>query len=280
MSRARLQKTSARSLVYTAVGVLLLIQLYPLFWVLTSSFKDESELVSAPPYSLPHGFDWSNYARAFQEADLLRYMFNSAVVAVATIGLTIAFGAPAAYAIEKLMPRGGQRVLGYFLFGIMVPVFVSLLPMFQVFNEIGLRNSYWALIIPQVGFNLPICIYLYVGFMKYIPNELIDAARMDGATNFRIFRQIVFPLAANTTVTIVIFNFVFVWNEFVFANTFMTSNDMKTLPVGLNDYVGLYGKTDLGALYAAIVVSILPTIILYFILNRRVISGMAAGAVR
>ena len=142
------------------------------------------------------------------------------------------------------------------------------------------QNTYWALILPQVGFNLPMCIYLYVGFMKYIPDSLLEAAMLDGAGPFRTFLRVVFPLSLNTTITIITFNFIFVWNEFVFANTFLSDPQMKTLPVGLNDYVGLFGKTDFGATYAAIVVAILPTLLLYFFLNKRVIEGMAAGAVR
>jgi raffinose/stachyose/melibiose transport system permease protein len=119
-----------------------------------------------------------------------------------------------------------------------------------------------------------------VGFMKYIPDSLLEAAMLDGAGPVRTFVQVVFPLSLNTTITIITFNFIFVWNEFVFANTFLNDPQMKTLPVGLNDYVGLFGKTDFGATYAAIVVAILPTLLLYFFLNKRVIEGMAAGAVR
>jgi raffinose/stachyose/melibiose transport system permease protein len=271
---------AVRGLIYAIIAVVLVVQLYPIFWVFASSLKTPGQLADTAPYSLPTALYFGNYVRAFTESDILRYLLNSSVVAILTIGFTIVLGAPAAFAIEKLGFRSGRKVLSYFLFGIMVPIFVSLLPMFQIFGSLGLRNTYWSLVIPQVGFNLPLCIYLYTGFMRYIPDSLLEAARIDGAGTFRIFSRIVFPLAANTTVTIIIFNFVFVWNEFVFANTFMTSNTMKTLPVGLNDYVGLYGKTDFGATYAAIVVSILPTLILYFFLNRRVISGMASGAVR
>jgi raffinose/stachyose/melibiose transport system permease protein len=267
-------------LLYVVVAVVLLAQIYPILWVLASSLKTPTQLQSAPPYSLPTGIYFGNYTRAFTESNILRYLFNSTVVAVLTIGLTIGLGAPAAYAIEKLRFKMGQKVLGYFLLGIMVPIFVSLLPMFEIFNQLGLRNSYWALVIPQVAFNLPLCIYLYSGFMRYIPDSLLESARIDGANSFVIFRRIVFPLAGNTTMTVITYNFIFVWNEFVFANTFMTDPLMKTLPVGLNDFVGLYGKTDFGATYAAIVVSILPTLVLYFILNKRVIAGMAAGAVR
>jgi raffinose/stachyose/melibiose transport system permease protein len=272
--------STTKGLVYVIVGAFLLVQVYPIAWVIMSSLKTPHELASNPPYTLPGSFYLGNYMSAFEQADLARYLLNSTIVAVITIGLTIAIGAPAAFAIEKLRFRGSRIVLGYFLLGIMIPIFVSLLPMFQIFNEIGLRNTYWALILPQVGFNLPICIYLYAGFMKYIPTSLMEAAMLDGAGPFRTFLRVVFPLSLNTTVTIITFNFIFVWNEFVFANTFLSAPQMKTLPVGLNDYVGLFGKTDFGATYAAIVVAILPTLVLYFFLNRRVIEGMAAGAVR
>jgi raffinose/stachyose/melibiose transport system permease protein len=273
-------RISAKGLVYAIVGAFLAVQVYPVLWVITSSLKTPQELAANPPYALPSGIYLGNYISAFEQADLGRYLFNSTFVAAITIGLTVLAGAPAAFAIQKLRFRGARAVLGYFLMGLMIPVFVALLPMFQIFNEVGLRNTYWALILPQVGFNLPMCIYLYVGFMKYIPDSLLEAAMLDGAGPFRTFLRVVFPLSLNTTITIITFNFIFVWNEFVFANTFLNDPQMKTLPVGLNDYVGLFGKTDFGATYAAIVVAILPTLLLYFFLNKRVIEGMAAGAVR
>ncbi|MET1051617.1 MAG: carbohydrate ABC transporter permease [Mycetocola sp.] len=276
-SRPRIR---AKGLVYAVVGVFLAVQVYPVLWVITSSLKTPEELAANPPYAMPGGIYLGNYVSAFEQADLGRYLFNSTFVAAITIGLTVLAGAPAAFAIQKLRFRGSRALLGYFLMGLMIPVFVALLPMFQIFNEMGMRNTYWALILPQVGFNLPMCIYLYVGFMKYIPDSLLEAAMLDGAGAFRTFVQVVFPLSLNTTITIITFNFIFVWNEFVFANTFLNDPQMKTLPVGLNDYVGLFGKTDFGATYAAIVVAIVPTLLLYFFLNKRVIEGMAAGAVR
>ena len=201
-------------------------------------------------------------------------------MAAATIALTVTLAAPAAFAIEKLRFPGAQKVLAYFLMGLMIPVFVALLPTFLAFNVIGLRNTYWAVILPQVAFNLPVAIYVYTGFMRSIPDALLEAATIDGASTLRTFLSIVVPLSTNATITIAVFNFMFVWNEFVFANTFLTNAALKTLPVGLQDFVGQYGKTDLGATFAAIVVSIVPTVFLYLFLNRRVIDGMTAGATK
>jgi raffinose/stachyose/melibiose transport system permease protein len=116
--------------------------------------------------------------------------------------------------------------------------------------------------------------------MRFIPNSLIEAAIIDGAGNFQIFMRIMFPMAKNSTITVIIFNFVNIWNEFTFANTFMTSTIMKTLPVGLNDFVGFMGRRDWGGTFAAIVLAVMPTIIVYFILNKHIMAGMAAGAIK
>lgn len=265
---------------WLAVRFFLVVQLLPLVWIVIASVKTPAELAATPMYTLPASVDFGNYVRAFATSPLLRYIGNSTLVAALTILLTVALAAPAAFAIEKLRFPGAQQVLAYFLLGLMIPVFVALLPTFLAFNRLGLRDSYWALVLPQVAFNLPMAIYIYTGFMRNIPDALIEAATIDGASTLRIFLSVILPLSTNATVTIAVFNFMFAWNEFVFANTFLTSPMLKTLPVGLQDFVGQYGKTDLGATFAAIVVSIVPTVLLYLFLNRRVIDGMTAGATK
>lgn len=275
-----LKRRIARKLPYLVVAIFLCIQVFPVLWLILASLKTPEELAAGAGLGLPSSLYFGNYVRAFTVSPLFQYLLNSTVIAVLTIGLTITLSAPAAFAIEKLRFRGSQVVLTYFLLGLMIPVFVALLPMFQALGMVGLRNTYWAAIIPQVGFQLPIAIYLYIGFFRTIPNEVLESASMDGAGTVRIFWSIVLPLAVNATVTIIIYNFIFVWNEFVFANTFLTSDNLKTLPVGLNDFVSQMGRRDFGATYAAIVFTVIPTIALYLILNRRVVDSMTAGAVR
>lgn len=270
----------SKGTVYVLVAVALLVQMFPIAWVGLASFKSNQQLSNEPSFTFPNEFYIGNYVRVLTDSNLPLYFLNSAIVAILTIGITVALGAPAAFALEKMRWRSGKFITGYFLLGIMIPIFVALLPTFQAYNLLGLRNTYWALVLPQVGFNLPICIYLYSGFMRYVPDSLLEAATLDGAGPWRVFRSLIFPLARNTTITVITFNFIFVWNEFVFANTFMTSDSLKTLPVGLNDFVGVYGARDWGATFAAIIISLLPTLLLYFFLNKRVIEGMAAGAVR
>ena len=262
------------------IVLFVVLQSYPVFWVFTASLKTPEEIAGSAPYALPSGFYLGNYIKAFTQSNLVRYFMNSVAVALCTLLGIVVLSAPAAYAISKIQFKQNEKVLTFFLLGMMIPTFSCLIPMFQIYNMLGLRNTYAAVVLPQIGFSLPMCIFLYVGFMKYIPNELLEAAAIDGAGSFGIFRQVVFPMAKNSTVTVVIYNFVSIWNDFTYANTFMTKDEMKTLPIGLNAFVGEMGRRDWGATFAAIVIAILPTILVYFFLNKQVMEGMSAGAVK
>ena len=269
-----------RAVFYVVILIFVMIQVYPIFWVICSSLKTPDEMTYTAQYALPSGFYLGNYISALTISSIPRYFLNSTVVAVLTLLGIVVLGCPVAFVISKVKVKYANALMAFFLFGMMVPIFSCLVPMFQIYNRIGLRNTYWALVLPQIGFGLPMCIYLYTGFFKFMPDSLLEAAVIDGATMGTTFRKIVVPMAKNTTMTVLTYNFVFVWNEFTYANTFISSSDMKTLPIGLNDFVGQFGRVDWGSTVAAIVISILPTLIVYFILNRNIIEGMAAGAVK
>ena len=269
-----------RAVFYVVILIFVMIQVYPIFWVICSSLKTPDEMTYTAQYALPSGFYLGNYISALTISSIPRYFLNSTVVAVLTLLGIVVLGCPVAFVISKVKVKYANALMAFFLFGMMVPIFSCLVPMFQIYNRIGLRNTYWALVLPQIGFGLPMCIYLYTGFFKFMPDSLLEAAVIDGATMGTTFRKIVVPMAKNTTMTVLTYNFVFVWNEFTYANTFISSSDMKTLPIGLNDFVGQFGSVDWGSTFAAIVISILPTLIVYFILNRNIIEGMAAGAVK
>jgi raffinose/stachyose/melibiose transport system permease protein len=265
---------------YAICIIVLAIQIYPVFWVLMSSFKTPDQISNMAPYSLPTHFYVGNYAYALFQSHMPDYFLNSTITAIGTLFGIVVLGAPAAYAISKIPFKHNEKLMSFFLFGIMIPTFACLIPMFQMYNALHLRNTYFALILPQVGFGLPICIYLYVGYMRFIPNSLSEAAIIDGASHLQIFTRIIFPMATNSTLTIIIFNFVNIWNEFTYANTFMTSNIMKTLPVGLNDFIGEMGRVQWGPTFSAIIIAIAPTLVIYFFLNKYVMEGMAAGAIK
>lgn len=272
--------TKTKITFYAVILVFVVLAGYPIFWVVMSSFKDTADMANLAPYQMPQKLYLGNYVTAFAGGKLARYFLNSVIVAACTLLGIVCAGSPAAFAIAKLKFRQSAGLLKFFLMGMMIPVFTCLIPMFQIYGALGLRNTYLSLIFPQIGFSLPMCIFLYVGFMQFVPNELMEAAAIDGASNWRIFLTMIFPMAKNSTVTVVIYNFVNIWNEFTYANTFMTDSKMKTLPGGLNDFVGEMGKRDWGGTFAAITVAILPTMIIYFVLNKQVMEGMAAGAVK
>jgi raffinose/stachyose/melibiose transport system permease protein len=264
---------------YLILFFALAIQSYPIFWIFMSSIKPAEEHITNPPYALPRVPTLNNY-RNLIHTPFFTYFKNSVVVVVVTLSGIVILGALAAYPLSKMEFRGRKIIKNFFLLGFMIPIFVSLIPMFSVYNTLGLKNTYWSLIIPQVGFSIPMAMYLYLGFLDSLPDSLIEAAYIDGAGSFQVFFRIVIPLLKNIMASIAIFNFVFVWNEFTFANTFISSAAMKTIPLGINDFVNSYGLRDWGLTFAVVSAAVLPTLVIFFILNKQVMAGMTAGAVK
>ena len=185
-------KRWVRGIFYIVLITVALIQIYPFFWVVTSSLKTNADLARAA-YLLPSEIFIGHYKEALQ-SDLLKYFFNSMVVAVSVLFFLVIISAPAGYALSKMKFRYNEKVMTFFLLGMMIPAFACLIPMFQFYNMLKLRNTYWALIIPQVGFGLPVCIYLYKNFMSRIPDSLTEAAEIDGAEHGYILGKIIFPV--------------------------------------------------------------------------------------
>lgn len=264
---------------YAFIVVMLAIWLYPIFWIFMSSVKPAAEHLEYPAYALPKAPVLDNYISLLDSA-IPTYFRNSVIVTAVTLVLIIVLGALAAYPLAKMEFKGRKIIRNGLMVGIMLPIFVALIPMFNIFNTLNLNNTYWALIIPQVGFAIPMAMYLFVGFLEQVPNALIEAAYIDGANSFQIFGRIILPMLRSVIATVATFEFVFVWNEFTFANTFISTSEMKTVPVGLNDFINNFGLRDWGLTFAAVAVTVLPTLILFFLLNKQVMAGMAAGAVK
>jgi raffinose/stachyose/melibiose transport system permease protein len=144
----------------------------------------------------------------------------------------------------------------------------------------NILNTGFSIILPQVGFALPLSVMIFVSFYSFVPNELLEAAVIDGCTPYRIFLQIVFPLGFNTVITIASMYFILIWNDFIFANTFISETAAKTVAIGLRDYVGAFGNVDWGSTFAAIAISVLPPMVIYFALNNKVTAGMTIGATK
>jgi raffinose/stachyose/melibiose transport system permease protein len=246
---------------YLVLLVVLIIQAYPIFWIFMSSIKPAEEHIYRPPYALPKVFTADNYLH-LTNTPIIIYFKNSVVVAAVTLAGIMVLASLASYPLSKMEFRGRKLIRNFFMMGFMIPIFVSLIPMFSIYNVLGLKNTYWSLIIPQLGFSTPMAIYLYIGFLEKMPDSLLEAAYIDGASSFQIFFQIVVPLLRNVMASVTIFNFVFIWNEFTFANTFISSSAMKTIPIGLNDFVNNFGLRDWGLTFTAVsaTIRLLPKI--------------------
>ena len=260
------------------VGLLVVIQVYPLAWLFLTSLRDAHDFTTNNPFGLPHSLTFDNFRRSFAQGDLGRYITNSVVVTVGADLLIVVCGMMGAYAIEVLGFRGSRIVRGTFLLGIIVPVQVALVPLFIDYSKVGLLDTYQSMIIPLAGFSLPMSIYLFSSFFTYIPRETYEAASLDGAGPYRIFGRITLPLSVNTIVTVVMVNSIFIWNDFIFANTFVLSEDLKTIPLGLQNYIGAMGKTDWTATFAAVCVTVTPLLLVFLVLNKAMIYGLESGA--
>ena len=272
-------KKKGKIILWIAVILFLFIQLYPVLWLFMASLKPTTEL-SVSPFALPKAPTFANYVAIFKDGSVFRYMLNSLRVTVISILLIVALSSTAGFALSKFRFRISKPIYSFFTFGIMIPVQITLIPLFCFYSDMNLLNSSFSLILPQVGFALPLSVMMFYSFYSFVPNELIEAAVMDGCTPYGIFFRIVFPLARNTVITVGSMYTILIWNDFIFANTFISDNAAKTVALGLRDYVGAFGNVDWGMTFAAIAITILPPMIVYFALNKYVTAGMTLGATK
>ncbi len=256
------------------MAAVLIVQVYPLFWIVTTSLKTQNSFAGSNAFSLPVHVTFQNYVRAFNDGDIPRFLFNSVVVTAASDVLIVALGMMAAFAIHVLGFRLSKLVLAMFLGGIVVPVQVVLVPLFIDYTHVGLLNSYESLVLPYVGFALPISVYLFVSFYSYIPNDIYEAASLDGCGPYRLFFRVTMPLSAATIVTVVFINSIFIWNDFIFANTFLLTQNLHTIPLGLESYLGEMGSTDWTATFAAVSVTATPLLLAFLALNKALVRGL------
>ncbi|HEY1155897.1 MAG TPA: carbohydrate ABC transporter permease, partial [Arthrobacter sp.] len=263
-----------RTLSRVLVMLIVIVQVYPLAWLFLTSLRSEHAFATGDPFALPSSLTWENYGRAFETGNLGQNILNSFVVTMGANVLIVLLGMMAAYAIQVLGFRLSKLVRGLFLVGIIVPVQIALVPLFIDYSKVDLLDTYQSMIIPLAGFSLPMSVYLFSSFYEYIPKETYEAASLDGAGPYRIFGLITLPLSLNTVVTVVLVNSIFIWNDFIFANTFVLSEELKTIPLGLQNYIGAMGKVDWTATFAAVCVTITPLLLVFLVLNKAMIQGL------
>lgn len=263
-----------------ALGGLLLIEIYPIFWLLMSSIKGPDEFSLRPMYALPKTFHWQNYVQAWTAGKMSIYFRNSVLATFPAIALTMLLGVMAAFAIEILTWRFKSGVLFLFLAGIMVPAQIVLLPLFTIYYKLHLTNNLIGLILVYTVFGMPLTVFLMTSYLKAIPHEIFEAAIMDGANIFQVFYRITVPMVANSIVTLALVQFFFVWNDLLLSLTFISDTNLRTVQTGLLSFVGQFGQREWGPTFASISLTVIPTLLIYLFLNNKVIKGLTAGAVK
>lgn len=254
------------------------VMLYPLLVMVLSAFKTNAELF-ASPFALPESFSLTNAARVWGETNFVRYLGNSLVVTASSVLCILVVGTMAAYALARYPFRLSAVVFLFFLSGLMVPLKLAVIPLFIQLDTLGLIDTRAGLVLVYVAMGLPSAIFILTGFLRSLPGELEEAARMEGASELRIMLQIMLPLARPALVIAAIQNAVPIWNDFFFPLVFITSEKLKTLPQGLTVFMGEY-NTDWGVLFAGLTLSALPIIVVYIMLSKHFIAGMTQGAVK
>jgi raffinose/stachyose/melibiose transport system permease protein len=265
-------------LTYAVLGFFTLLFLYPILWLLLNSFKTGPELF-ASPWTLPQAPSLENYLRAIQVGNIGAYFLNSVIVTLAVVAVATLLSAMAAYGLVRLRWKLSGLTLSIFLLGMMIPTHATIVPLFSLFNGMGINNSYLAVIIPHIVFALPIAILILTGFFSSIPREMEEAAVMDGCSIPKAFFRIISPMAKSSLVTVAVITFIVAWNDLLFPQIFLSDPAMMTLPVGLTTFQGRY-STDYVGMIAAVVITMIPSIIIYSVLHDKIIDGMTAGAVK
>lgn len=250
----------------------------PLVFLVLTSFKDSLEILVEAIWSLPNEPSLENYALVL-ENDFFIFLRNSLVVVSLSVFLILLIASMAAYIFARFDFPGRAPLFTVVIAGLIVPVHVTLIPIFLLTINMGIYDSIWALIGPYVAFQVPITVFVLTGFMRAVPKELEEAAVLDGAGAVRRFFSVVLPLSRSGLVTAAIFNAVFLWNEFVFAFVLTSSRVNRTLPLAIWDFQGEYGS-DVPVIMAVLTLTALPLVLAYVFAQERITQGIMAGAVK
>ena len=255
-----------------------IVMLYPIFMMVLSGFKTTPEIFMSP-FSMPKKFNIENFQVIWEKTNVPRYFLNSIIVTVSSIALLLITGTMAAYAISRYKFRGALMVSLFFLSGLKLPLRLAIIPLFIQLKYLGLIDSLLGLIFIYTAMSLPATVFILTGFLRSLPKELEDSARMDGASELRIMLDIMVPLISPALVIAGIYSAVPIWNDFFFPLIFIQSPEWKTLAQGLTTFFGEY-SINYGVLYAGLSLASLPMIFIFIAQSRRFIAGMTAGALK
>lgn len=264
---------------WVGVAAVVVFCLFPFYWLINTSLKTGSDLSSAN--LLPPHPTFDNYTSIFEDSAFTKALRNSAIIAGSVTALSLLIGSFAGYALARLHLPFKFLILAILLSISTFPPIAIAAPLFDIWTDIGLYNTYLGLILPSLAFGLPLTVYILASFFRDIPKELEEAALIDGATRFQAFRKIIIPLGAPGVVTAGLLVFIFAWNEFLFAITLTSTPDRRPVPAAIAFFTGsTQFELPLGTISAASVVVTIPLIVLVLIFQRRIVAGLTAGAVK
>jgi raffinose/stachyose/melibiose transport system permease protein len=263
---------------YAVVGSATVVVGYPVLWMLLQSFKTKFELY-ANVWGLPQQLFLDNYVQAWRIARMGTYVFNSLIVSVGTVAIVLVLASLAGYAFARLRFAGRQVLFYAFIFSLIVPLQVTIIPLYAVVSGLGLTNTYFALILPYAAGGLPLSIFLLRAFFESVPREIEEAARIDGCSELAAFWRVVLPISGPGLATVTILQFLGAWNEFLLALIFIRNPALRTIPLGLQSFFFEYA-VEWGYLFAALSMATVPVVLVYVLMQRHFISGLTAGAVK
>lgn len=261
------------------VLVALALVLFPFYWMVNTSLKPASEIFLSPPTFVSPNWSFDAYTTVLTQRPFARYFFNSLVVTLGTTVLSVTLAAFAAYGFTRFFPRGATPFVIFLLFTKMLPETLLIIPYFQLMSDLGLLNSYLALVLAYSSFALPFSVWMLIGFFRSIPRAIDEAAIMDGASYLQTFFRVILPLAKPGLVAVALFTFLIAWNSYLWALVLTTDSTMHVLSVGVANMVGEY-RVQWNELMAAAVIAALPVMVLFSLLEKHLINAITSGAVK
>jgi ABC-type glycerol-3-phosphate transport system permease component len=273
----RLREGLATFGLWTLLAAGAVIMIFPIYWMLATAVRPENELFSGSTTLWPTVWVWTNFGTAFEAMPVLRWLWNSTVIAVVAVVITVSLNLLCGYAFAKFRFVGRDLLFVAVLSALMIPIQVIIVPLFLIVADFGLLNSPWGVILPRAAEAFGI--FMVRQFMLSIPDELLEAARIDGASELTIFLKIVVPLSRPIIAVLIIFTFMWRWNDFVLPLVILTDQDMYTVQLGLNLLKGQY-NTEWTDLMAVTLISLIPMLIIFVFFQRQLIQGIAGTGLK
>ena len=279
INKNKINKTIGRIVLYLTLIILAVGFLIPIYGSIVTSFKSVQEILTKGFWSFPKHFGLENYIEAWQLKNFGRYILNSFIITIPSVIISILIASLAAYPLSRIKFKGQNIIFFLFVAGLFLPPQINLLPLYKFINMLGLYDTYWALIIVHVAFGQPICVFILRNFFINIPFEIQEAAKMDGCSNFRIYSKIIMPLAKPVIAILLIFQFTWIWNDFLWGLILTQSESARPITVALFNLQGMY-TIEWNIQTAGANITAIPTIIVFLLFQRYFIKGITLGAVK